>query len=140
MGALYLDSHVVLCVERATLKIPSIYTRRLHLSNSLPIPIVLDFHPSPELHWLSFISAEQQKDVKLKQFKDVKLKQFKKNISAITVQGSYYIFNNRNTETWHTPAEYIIEPTFNMWTMLNYHTSRQETILCLQEDLWNLPH
>ena len=46
--------------------------------------------------------------------KDVTLKQFKKNISAITVLGSYFIFNNRNTETWHTPAEHIVEPMSNM--------------------------
>ena len=31
--------------------------------------------------------------------KDINLKQFRKNISAITVLGSYYIFNSRNTET-----------------------------------------
>ena len=46
--------------------------------------------------------------------KDINLKQFRKNISAITVLGSYYIFNNRNTETWHTPSEYIAAPMLNM--------------------------
>ena len=45
---------------------------------------------------------------------DIKLKQFKKNISAITVLGSYYIFNNRNVEAWHNPSEYISAPLSNM--------------------------
>ena len=41
--------------------------------------------------------------------KDIKLKDFKNNISAITILGSYFIFNNRNNETWHTPS-YISNP------------------------------
>ena len=45
---------------------------------------------------------------------DIKLKQFKKNISAITVLGSYYIFNNRNVEAWHNPSEFISAPLSNM--------------------------
>ena len=46
--------------------------------------------------------------------KDIKLKKLKQNISAIAVLGSYFIFNNRNMETWHTPSEYIMNPFMNM--------------------------
>ena len=41
--------------------------------------------------------------------KDVKFKQFKKNISAITVLSSYYIFNCRNEKTWEK-SSYILPP------------------------------
>ena len=41
--------------------------------------------------------------------KDVKFKLFKKNISAITVLSSYYIFNCRNEKTWEKSA-YILPP------------------------------
>ena len=68
-----------------------------------------------------YISRDNKTNIlKLHKFckKDVNIKQFRKNISAITVLGSYYIFNNRNTETWHTPSENIVAPMSNMWTML----------------------
>ena len=42
--------------------------------------------------------------------RDIKFKKFKNNISAITVLGSYFLFNNRNIETWHTPSNYIYAP------------------------------
>ena len=48
--------------------------------------------------------------------REIKLKNFKNNISAIAVLGSYYIFNNRNIESWHTPSNYIYAPMTNMWT------------------------
>ena len=41
--------------------------------------------------------------------KEVKFKMFKKNISAITVLSSYYIFNCRNEKTWEKSA-YILPP------------------------------
>ena len=60
--------------------------------------------------------------------KDIKLKEFKNNISAITILGSYFIFNNRNNETWHTPR-YISKP---MWIIFSMNTifiqSRNHTI------------
>ena len=46
--------------------------------------------------------------------REIKLKNFKNNISAIAVLGSYYIFNNRNIESWHTPSNYIYAPMTNM--------------------------
>ena len=46
--------------------------------------------------------------------REIKLKTFKNNISAISVLGSYYIFNNRNIESWHTPSNYIYAPMSNM--------------------------
>ena len=46
--------------------------------------------------------------------REVKFKTFKNNISAIAILGSYYIFNNRNIETWHTPSDYIYSPMTNM--------------------------
>ena len=46
--------------------------------------------------------------------KEIKFKQFKNNISSIAVLGSYFIFNNRNIETWHTPSEFIYAPMTNM--------------------------
>ena len=52
--------------------------------------------------------------------REVKFKTFKNNISAIAILGSYYIFNNRNVETWHAPI---------------FYTYWRETIPCLQEDL-----
>ena len=52
--------------------------------------------------------------------KDIKLKQFKRNLSTIAVLGSYFIFNNRNLESWHTPSDYISTPMNNMWIMLNF--------------------
>ena len=64
-----------------------------------------------------YISRDNKTNIlKLHKFckKDVNIKQFRKNISAITVLGSYYIFNNRNTETWHTPSENIVAPMSNM--------------------------
>ena len=39
--------------------------------------------------------------------REIKLNNLKNNISAIAVLGSYYIFNNRNIESWHTPSNYI---------------------------------
>ena len=64
-----------------------------------------------------YISRENKANIsKLHKYckKEINFKQFRKNISAITVLGSYYIFNNRNTETWHTPSEYIVAPMLNM--------------------------
>ena len=46
--------------------------------------------------------------------RDIKLKNFKNNISTIAILDSYYIFNNRNIETWHTPSDYIYSPMTNM--------------------------
>ena len=46
--------------------------------------------------------------------RDIKLKNFKNNISTIAILGSYFIFNNRNIETWHTPSDYIYSPMINM--------------------------
>ena len=64
-----------------------------------------------------YISREN-KDIlaKLHKFckRDIKFKQFKNNISSIAVLGSYFIFNNRNLESWHTPSEYIQPPMKNM--------------------------
>ena len=51
---------------------------------------------------------------------DLELKSFKKNIPAITVLGSYFLFNNRNIETWHTPSNYIYVPMTNMWIVIIY--------------------
>ena len=69
--------------------------------------------------------------------KDIKFKQFKNNISSIAVLGSYFIFNNRNIETWHTPSEFINAPMTNMWILYTniMYSFRRETIPCLQEDL-----
>ena len=64
-----------------------------------------------------YISSDNKDNLaKLHKFckRDIKLKQFKKNISAIAVLGSYFIFNNRNIESWHTPSEYVQPPMNNM--------------------------
>ena len=64
-----------------------------------------------------YISRENKESLaKLHKFckTDIKLKQFRKNISAIAVLGSYYIFNNRNIESWHKPSEYMQPPMNNM--------------------------
>ena len=64
-----------------------------------------------------YVSRENVENLnKLHKFckRDLKLKSFKKNISAITVLGSYFLFNNRNIETWHTPSNYIYVPMTNM--------------------------
>ena len=42
--------------------------------------------------------------------KDIKFKEFRNGISTISILGSYFIFNNRNTEDWHTPSDYISKP------------------------------
>ena len=42
--------------------------------------------------------------------KDIKLKDFTRNLSKIAVLSSYYLFNNRNLETWHTPSDFISTP------------------------------
>ena len=63
-----------------------------------------------------YISRENKETLaKLHKFcyKDVKLKQFKRNLSSITVMGSYFIFNNRNIETWYTPSDPIQPPMNN---------------------------
>ena len=60
-----------------------------------------------------YISRENKDTMaKLHKFckKDIKLKQFKRNLSTITVLGSYFLFNNRNLETWHTPSNPISSP------------------------------
>ena len=44
---------------------------------------------------------------------DIKFKCFRNNISAIAVLGSYFVFNSRNIETWHTPSEFIYTPMTN---------------------------
>ena len=41
--------------------------------------------------------------------KDVKFKQFIKNISAVAILGSYYIFNCRNVKDWEG-SEFILSP------------------------------
>ena len=46
--------------------------------------------------------------------KDIKFKMFKKNISAIAVLSSYYIFNCRNEKDWEG-CEYIRPPFPNNW-------------------------
>ena len=68
---------------------------------------------------------------------DIKFKCFRNNVSAIAVLGSYFVFNSRNIETWHTPSEFIYAPMINMWIMYqhNIYTHRKETSTCLQEDL-----
>ena len=62
--------------------------------------------------------------------KKVSFLSFIKNISAIIVLRSYYIFNNRNTETWYTPSEYIVAPMLNMWIMwlLSYMQTRNHSM------------
>ena len=45
---------------------------------------------------------------------DIKFKCFRNNVSAIAVLGSYFVFNSRNIETWHTPSEFIYAPMINM--------------------------
>ena len=45
--------------------------------------------------------------------RSIKLGTFKKNISTLSILGSYYIFNNRNIENWEQP-EYISAPMTNM--------------------------
>ena len=45
--------------------------------------------------------------------RDIKFRNFKNNISAITVLGSYFLFNNRNIEAWNTPSNYIYVPMIN---------------------------
>ena len=45
--------------------------------------------------------------------RELKFKSFKNNISAITVLASYFIFNNRNIETWQSPSNYIYVPMIN---------------------------
>ena len=60
-----------------------------------------------------YISRENKETLgKLHKFcrKDIKLKLFKRNLSTITVLGSYFIFNNRNLETWHAPSNPISNP------------------------------
>ena len=64
-----------------------------------------------------YISRENKASVaRLHKFckRDIKLKNFKNNISSIAILGSYYIFNNRNVETWLTPSDYIYSPMTNM--------------------------
>ena len=46
--------------------------------------------------------------------REIKFKNFKNNISAIAILGSYYIFNNRNVETWHNPSHFIHSPITSM--------------------------
>ena len=41
---------------------------------------------------------------------DIKLNLFKRNMSTIAVLGSYFVFNNRNLETQHTPSNPISTP------------------------------
>ena len=63
-----------------------------------------------------YISRENKETLaKLHKFcyKDIKLKQFIRNLSSVTVMGSYYIFNNRNIETWYTPSDPIQPPMNN---------------------------
>ena len=43
--------------------------------------------------------------------KSIKLKNFVKNISAITVKGSYFIFNCRSQDLW--PEMALISPPFS---------------------------
>ena len=60
-----------------------------------------------------YISRENKKTLaKLHTFckKDTKLKHFTRNLSTIAVLSSYYLFNNRNLETWHTPSDFISTP------------------------------
>ena len=61
-----------------------------------------------------YISRENKENIKrIHKYckREIKLKN---NISAIAVLGSYYIFNNRNIEYWHTPSKYIHAPMTNM--------------------------
>ena len=60
-----------------------------------------------------YISRENKKRLaNLHKFckKDIKIKEFRNSISTISILGSYFIFNNRNTEDWHTPSDYIFKP------------------------------
>ena len=64
-----------------------------------------------------YATRENKKNIgKLHKFckKDITLKQFTRNLSTIAVLSSYFIFNNRNLETWHTPSDYISTPMNNM--------------------------
>ena len=70
-----------------------------------------------------YISRENKKTLaKLHTFckKDTKLKHFTRNLSTIAVLSSYYLFNNRNLETWHTPSDFISTPMNIMWIMWNF--------------------
>ena len=64
-----------------------------------------------------YISRENKENIKrIHKYckREIKLKNFKNNISAIAVLGSYFIFNNRNIESWHIPSNYIYAPMTNM--------------------------
>ena len=64
-----------------------------------------------------YITRENKESLrKLHKFckRDIKFKNFRNNVSAITVLGSYFLFNNRNIETWHTPSNHIYVPMINM--------------------------
>ena len=80
-------------------------------------------HPFEVGSHTGYISQENKDRLKkLHRFckKDIKIKQLKNNISSIAVLSSYFIFNNRNMESWHTPSDYIMSPFMNMWNMWNY--------------------
>ena len=82
------------------------------------------FHKCPNFNYLMvyfailpLVSRENKENLKrIHKYckREIKLKTFKNNISAISVLGSYYIFNNRNIESWHTPSNYIYAPMTNM--------------------------
>ena len=83
----------------------------------------MSVHPFEVGSHTGYISRENKDRLKkLHKFckKDIKLKQLKNNISAIAVLSSYYIFNNRNIESWHTPSDYIMSPLMNMCNMWKY--------------------
>ena len=83
----------------------------------------MSVHPFEVGSHTGYISRENKDRLKkLHKFckKDIKLKQLKNNISAIAVLSSYFIFNNRNIESWHTPSDYIMSPLMNMCNMWKY--------------------
>ena len=63
-----------------------------------------------------YITRENKESLKtLHKFckRELKFKSFKNSISVITVLGSYFLFNNRNIETWQTPSNFIYVPMIN---------------------------
>ena len=66
--------------------------------------------------------------------RSIKLKNFVNNISAITILGSYYIFNCRSQVLWPEMAP-ILAPFNDQWIhkTTNIHSGRNQSG-CLQED------
>ena len=67
--------------------------------------------------------------------KSIKMKSFVRNISAVTVMGSYFIFNCRSQDLW--PDMALISPPFaNQWYSISTHSFRKKPVWSgLQEGL-----